>query len=143
MQPIGHFFIFSHTLPHLCHLSRSHVIPSLFPPHLPPPIFSLLSLHHLSGFLLFLICFCCCTLSSFSVFHLPFPLSGTSLYCSKTKDREGKIMMMCVSISISFLFIQIFSKEIIWDHFQKWDICLFSSAYPQNEMMNSSKKGAN
>ncbi len=100
----------------LNHLSFFHVIPSL----LIRPIFSfhsiiilslfqilllfhphpLSSLHHLSASLLFanLIVSCCCSLLSFSVFHLPFPLPNTSLYSSKTKDRDGKMMCGCVCV---------------------------------------------
>lgn len=118
-----HVFIFSHTLPNLCHLPCFHVILSFlsppacssllichFPsspsptssntvtdsPPLPPPPLSAVPPTSLSP-----VVSCCCSLSSLSVFHLPFPLLNTSLYSSKTKDGERQMMCMCASACTS------------------------------------------
>lgn len=134
-----------------CHSIISESSGLLLSPHLPLPVFSF-PRHHPIPFQILPLCHppplsavpptslspvvsCCCSLSSLSVFHLPFPLLNTSLYSSKTKDGQRKMMRVCACACASRPFPCHSSPRKC---FQKWDIRLFPSAYVQNKVMSSS-----
>lgn len=94
----------SSSLVGFCHSITSESCYFLLSHHLPLPI----SIFHniiLSSpiFSVNQVVSCRCSLSSFSVFHLPFLLCNTSLYSSKTKAK--KCLRASLSVSIILLFL--------------------------------------